>query len=63
MDKEEIEYKPRDREKARSPKQALYWCGKCDRDLVGPGSKCGTCGAKDPNKNQKFNRKATLDPK
>lgn len=35
------------RERKTAPKRGLSWCPRCDRDLIGEGEKCGTCGFKD----------------
>ena len=41
------------RDKNIKPKGGIYWCGKCDRDKVGKGQKCATCGARPPQKSLK----------
>lgn len=33
------------RHNAKNPKSGLFWCWKCDRDAVGDGQKCPSCGA------------------
>ncbi len=30
---------------AKRPRKGLFWCWKCDRELVGKGTKCPACGA------------------
>lgn len=31
---------------ARTPRKGLFWCGRCDADIVGVGQRCKTCGCK-----------------
>ena len=38
------EYTPRNREKAKSAKYGMTWCGYCDMDMVGDIGKCPQCG-------------------
>lgn len=39
------EYQKTNREKRLTPKtDGMFWCWKCDRDVVGNGQKCKTCG-------------------
>ena len=38
------EYEKSNREKRLTPKHGLFWCGKCDRQIVGKGEKCPNCG-------------------
>jgi hypothetical protein len=35
------------RDRKTEPKRGIFWCSRCDRDLIGEGEKCGTCGFKD----------------
>jgi len=44
MDLKEEEYEPRNREKARAAHLALFWCGKCDAQIVSQTEKCPNCG-------------------
>lgn len=50
---EEVEYKKTNREKKLTPKLGKFWCMYCDRDIVGKGQRCRTCGKRDPNKAHK----------
>ena len=45
------EYQKTNREKRLQPKYGLFWCWKCDRNLVEIGKRCKTCGAK-PDQNR-----------
>jgi len=38
------EYEPRNREKARAAHRTLFWCGKCDAQIVSQSEKCPNCG-------------------
>lgn len=42
---DEIEYKKTNRECRLTPKRGLFWCWKCDRNIIGVGEKCSVCGA------------------
>lgn len=42
---ENEDYPKTNREKKLQPKQGVYWCNSCDRQLVVVGAKCKTCGA------------------
>ncbi len=46
MSNEDYEYKPKNREKKRIPKQGKHWCMVCDGALVGKGERCPNCGKK-----------------
>lgn len=50
IDPDEIEYHMSNREKSHKASKQLYWCDKCDADLVGDFGKCKTCGYKSSNK-------------
>lgn len=55
-----IEYKESNREKKLKPKRGLKWCWACDRDLVGDGEKCLTCGKKDHKRRLKNNKRNNM---
>jgi len=46
-DAEELGYERTNREKKMAPKSGLFWCWKCDRQIVSVGEKCPACGAKE----------------
>ena len=38
------EFKPRNREKSKTPRGRSYWCDGCDRNHVNSGQACSLCG-------------------
>lgn len=42
----ESQYKRTNREQRQTPRGHQSYCFGCDRDLVGDGQKCGTCGTR-----------------
>ena len=41
------------RQKSKAAKRGLFWCGGCDRNLVGQLGKCGVCGRRENRKKTK----------
>lgn len=54
---EDEDYRPRNREKARSANYVRFWCGNCDYDFIGETDKCSVCGAKGNGRKIKYDRR------
>lgn len=46
MNYKNLTYEPfkSNRDKRMRPRSGLFWCSKCDRQVVGAGEKCSCCG-------------------
>lgn len=55
----EYEYRKTNREKKLTPKHGLFWCWKCDRNIVAIGERCMACGAKPERRTLKKETNAT----
>jgi len=49
-------YKPPNREKSKTSKKTLFWCGYCDCQLVSQDEKCLNCGKRENRKKLGLNQ-------
>lgn len=53
INKNETQTTKLNRFRSMRPRGGLFWCNKCDRELVSTGGKCSACGALSGHKTRK----------